>query len=134
MKIPKGLFDMACEELKPVRESLCLLVFKVVFIASFLFLVFYLTMQLYFGVKPLTKTVVAVLTGLFPKIVRKHLDGERQKRVEALIVKEKAPKIVEAYLNSALQVNQGQENSGADTDEVSLQVVESEANIAILHI
>ena len=54
--------------------------------------------------------------------------------MEALIVKEKAPKIVEAYLNSALQVNQGQENSGADTDEVSLQVVESEANIAILHI
>ena len=43
VKIPKGFFDMACEELKPVRESLCLLVFKVVFIASFLFLVFYLT-------------------------------------------------------------------------------------------
>ena len=107
MKIPKGLFDMACEELKPVRESLCLLVFKVVFIASFLFLVFYLTMQLYFGVKPLTKTVVAVLTGLFPKIVRKHLDGERQKRVQALIVEEKAPKIVEAYLNSALQLIKG---------------------------
>ena len=134
MKIPKGLFDMACEELKPVRESLCLLVFKVVFIASFLFLVFYLTMQLDFGVKPLTKTVVAVLIGLFPKVFSKYFEGERQKRVDALIIEEKAPKIVEAYLNSALQANQGQENSGADTDEVSLQVVESEANIAILHI
>ena len=134
VKIPKGFFDMACEELKPVRESLCLLVFKVVFIASFLFLVFYLTMQLDFGVKPLTKTVVAVLIGLFPKVFSKYFEGERQKRVDALIIEEKAPKIVEAYLNSALQANQGQENSGADTDEVSLQVVESEANIAILYI
>ena len=51
--------------------------------------------------------MVAVLTGLFPKIVRKHLDGERQKRVQALIVEEKAPKIVEAYLNSALQLIKG---------------------------
>ena len=134
VKIPKELFDVACEELKPVRESLCLLIFKVVFIASFLFLVFYLTMQLDFGVKPLTKTVVAVLTGLFPKIVRRYFDGERQKRVEALIIEEKAPKIVEAYLSSVLRANEGQENSGADTDEVSLQVVESEENVAILHI
>ena len=134
VKIPKELFDMACEELKPVRESLCLLVFKVVFIASFLFLVFYLTMQLDFGVKPLTKTVVAVLTGLFPKIVCKYFEGERQKRVEVLIIEEKAPKIVEAYLNSILRANEGQENSGADTDEVSLQVVENEENVAILHI
>ena len=133
MKISKELFDIACEELKPVRESLGLLVFKVVFIVSFLFFVFYLTMQLYCGVKPLTKTVVAVVTGLFPKIVRKYLDGERQKRVEPLIIEDKAPKIVEAYLKSVLQANQGQENSGADTNEVSLQVVESEENIAIIH-
>ena len=123
VKIPKGLFDMACEELKPVREWLCLLVFKVVFIASFLFLAFYLTMELDFGVKALTKTVVAVLIGLFPKIFSKYFEGERQKRVEDLIIEEKAPKIVEAYLNSVLRANEGQENSGADADEVSLQVV-----------
>ena len=117
VKISKELFDIECEELKPVRESLGLLVFKVVFIVSFLFFVFYLTMQLYFGVK----------------IVRKYSDGERQKRVEPLIIEEKAPKIVEAYLNSVQRANKGQENSGADTDEVSLQVVESEENITILH-
>ena len=122
VKISKELFDIACEELKPVRESHGLLVFKVVFIVSFLFFVFYLTMQLYFGVKPLTKTVVAVLTGLFPKIVRRYFDGERQKRVEALIIEEKAPKIVEAYLNSVQRANKGQENSGADTDEVIIMV------------
>ena len=32
VKILKELFDTACEELKPVRESFRLLVFKVVFI------------------------------------------------------------------------------------------------------
>ena len=134
MKIPKGLFDMACEEIKPVRESLFLLVFKIVFITGFLFLVFYLTMQLDFGVNPLTKTMVAVFTGLFPKIVCKYFEGERQKGMEALIIEEKAPKIVEAYLESVLRANEGQENSGVDTHEVSLKAVESEENIAILQI
>ena len=91
-------------------------------------------MQLDFGVTPLTKTVVAVLTGLFPRIICKYFEGEIQKRVEALTIEERAPRIVEAYLNSVLPANEGQENSGADTDEVSLQVVESEENIAILQI
>ena len=54
--------------------------------------------------------------------------------MEALIIEEKAPKIVEAYLNSVLRADEGQENSGADTDEVDLQVVENGENIAILHI
>ena len=94
VKIPKELFDMACEMLMPIREALCLFCFKVVFISSFLFLVLYLTMQLEFGVKPLTKTMVAVLIGLFPKIVCKYFEGERLKRMEALTIEEKAPKIV----------------------------------------
>ena len=134
VKIPKGLFDMACEVPIPIREALCLFCFNVVSISSFLFLVFYLTMQLDFGVMPLTKTMVAVLIGLFPRILCKYFEGERQKWMEALTIEEKAPKIVESYLNSVLQANQGQENSGADTDEASLQVVESEENIAVLHI
>ena len=133
VKIPKELFDMACEMLMPIREALCLFCFKVVFISSFLFLVFYFTMPLQFGVKPLTKTMVAVLIGLFPKIVCKYFEGERLKRMEALTIEEKAPKIVDSYLKSVLQANQGQENSGADTAEVSLQVVESEENIPIIH-
>ncbi|CAH3148901.1 unnamed protein product [Porites lobata] len=119
---------IACHELKS-NPGACLCVDlpqrilnHVVFISSFLFLVFYFTMQLQFGVKPLTKTMVAVLIGLFPKIFSKYFEGERQKRVEALIIEEKAPKIVEAFLNSVLRANQGQENSGADTDEFCFMV------------
>ena len=66
-------------------------------------------MQLDFGVKPRTKTLVAVLTGLFPMVVCKYFEGEKQKRVKTLIIEEKAPKIVEAYLKSVLRANEGQE-------------------------
>ena len=133
VKIPKELFDMACEEVKPIREALCLLFLKVAFILTFLFLVVYLTMQLHVDVNFVTKTIVAVFTGLFPKIVSKYFEGERQKRMEALAIEERAPKIVEAYLNRVPRANQGQENSGADTDEVRLQVDESEENTEIVN-
>lgn len=134
IKIPKELFDMACEELRPIRETLCLFFFKVAFILSFVFLVFYLTMQLHVDLKPVTKTAVAFFTGLFPKIVTKYLGGERQKRIWALAIEENAPKIVEAYLNRVLRTNQGQENSGVDTDEVSLRVDEDEEIVEMVNI
>ena len=133
VKIPKELFDMACEEVKPIREALCLLFLKDAFILTFLFLVVYLTMQLHIDVNFVTKTTVAVFTGLFPKIVSKYFEGERQKRMEALAIEERVPKIVEAYLNRVPRANQGQENSGADTDEVRLQVDESEENTEIVN-
>ena len=91
-------------------------------------------MHLLVGLKHVTKTIVAIFTGLFRKIVSKYFEGERQKRMEALIIEEKAPKIVEEYLNSVLQANQGQENSGADTDDVRLQVDENEENAEIANI
>ena len=134
IKIPKELFDMACAELKPIRETLCILILKVAFISSFVFLVFYLTVRLHLGLKPVAKTAVAFFTGLFPKIVTKYLGGERQKRIWALAIEENAPKIVEAYLNRVLRANQGQGNSGADTDEVSLQVDEDEEIVEMVNI
>ena len=134
IKIPKELFDMACEELKPIRETLCTLILKVAFISSFVFLVFYLTMRLHLGLKPVTKTAVAFFTGLFPKVLSKYFGGERKKRIWALAVEENAPKIVEAYLNRVLRANQGQENSGVDTDEISLRVDEDEEIVEMVNI
>ena len=134
LKIPKELFDMACEELTPIRETLCLFFLKVAFILSFVFLVFYLTMQLHVGLKPVTKTAVAFFTGLFPKVFSTYFGGKRQKRIWALVIEENAPKIVEAYLNRVPRPNQGQENSGADTDEVSLQVDEDEEIVEMVNL
>ena len=134
IKIPKELFDMACEELKPIRETLCILILKVVVISSFVFFVFYLTMQLHVGLKPVTKTAVAFFTGLFPKVFSTYFGGKRQKRIWALAIEENAPKIVEAYLNRVLLANHGQENSGADADEVSLRVDEDEENVKMVNL
>ena len=127
IKIPKELFDMACAELKPIRETLCILILKVAFISSFVFLVFYLIMRLHLGLKPVAKTAVAFF-------VTKYLGGERQKRIWALAIEENAPKIVEAYLNRVPRANQGQENSGVDTDEVSLLVDEDEEIVKMVNI
>ena len=128
LKIPKDLFDMACEELWPVREAVCLLLLKVILIFTFIFLIFYLSMKLDIDVRPLAKTVLAFVTGLTPKIFLAYFDGNRHKRIEALVVKETVPKIIQKYLK---RFNDGQSNLGADHQEASLAIQGNEENIEI---
>ena len=128
LKIPKDLFDMACEELWPVREAVCLLLLKVILIFTFIFLIFYLSMKLDIDVRPLAKTVLAFVTGLTPKIFLAYFDGKRHKRIEALAVKETVPKIIQKYLK---RFNDGQSNLGADHQEASLAIQGNEENIEI---
>lgn len=128
LKIPKDLFDMACEELWPVREAVCLLLLKVILISTFIFLIFYLSMKLDIDVRPLAKTVLAFVTGLIPKIFLAYFDGNRHKRIEALAVKETVPKIIQKYLK---RFNDGQSNLGADHQEASLAIRGNEENIEI---
>ena len=128
LKIPKDLFDMACEELWPVREAVCLLLLKVILIFTFIFLIFYLSMKLDIDVRPLAKTVLAFVTGLTPKIFLAYFDGNRHKRIEALAVKETVPKIIQKYLK---RFNDGQSNLGADHQEASLAIQGNEENIEI---
>ena len=133
LKIPKDLFDMACEELWPVKEAVCLLLLKVILISTFIFLLFYLSMKLDIDVRPLAKTVLAFVTGLIPKIILAYFDGNRRKRIETLAVKETAPKIIQKYLK---RFNDGQSNLGADHPradhpEASLAIQGNEENIEI---
>ena len=128
LKIPKDLFDMACEELWPVREAVCLLLLKVILISTFIFLIFYLSMKLDIDVRPLAKTVLAFVTGLIPKFFLAYFDGNRHKRIEALAVKETVPKIIQKYLK---RFNDGQSNLGADHQEASLAIQGNEENIEI---
>ena len=133
LKIPKDLFDMACEELWPVKEAVCLLLLKVILISTFIFLLFYLSMKLDIDVRPLAKTVLAFVTGLIPKIILAYFDGNRRKRIETLAVKETAPKIIQKYLE---RFNDGQSNLGADHpradhQEASLAIQGNEENIEI---
>ena len=128
LKIPKDLFDMACEEFKPVREAVCLLLLKVILICTFIFLTFYVSMELDIDARPLAKTVLALCTGLIPKIFLVYFDGNRRKRIEALAVKEKAPKIIQKYRK---RFNDGQSNLGADNQEASVAVQGNAENIEI---
>ena len=128
LKIPKDLFDMACEELWPVKEAVCLLLLKVILISSFIFLIFYLSMKLDIDARPLAKTVLAFATGLIPKIFLAYFEGNRRKRIETLAVKETAPKIIQKYLK---RFNDGQSNLGADHQEASLAIRGNEENIEI---
>ena len=128
LKIPKDLFDMACEELWPVREAVCLLLLKVILISTFIFLIFYLSMKLDIDVRPLAKTVLAFVTGLIPKFFLAYFDGNRHKRIEALAVKETVPKIIQKYLK---RFDDGQSNLGADHQEASLAIQGNEKNIEI---
>ncbi|XP_020601975.1 uncharacterized protein LOC110041051 [Orbicella faveolata] len=118
MKIPRELFHMACEELMPIRESVCVLILKVALTVSFVFLVFSLTILLNVDATPVMRTLIAFLTGSFPKIVAMYMDGRRQKKIKAIIAEEKIPQIVQEYIEgaSAAHHDQRQLNSGSDVD------------------
>ena len=115
VKNPKELFDMACEELMPIREGICKVVLKVISILIFVFLVFLFTMRFHVGVSPGVKALVAFCTGSIPKVLAIYTGGGRQEKVDAMVIEDKAPKIVEDYIDRIQE--QGYTLSGANTSE-----------------
>ena len=79
---------MACEELSPLREGVCILILKITVIVFSVFIVFS------FKSTPLMKTF---LTLLVPKIVAIYIDGGWRKKLRAKVMKEKVPKILEKF-------------------------------------
>ena len=116
VKIPKELFDMACEELMPIREGVCILVLKVFLILSFVFLAFFLIMGLHIDAAPGIKALVTFFAGSFPKVVAICIDGGRQQNLEAIVTEERAPMIVQGYINGTSSANQ-QDSSEMNTEE-----------------
>ena len=112
MKIPQKLFHMACEELMPLRESVCVLILKITILVSFVFLVFSVTILLNVGATPIMRTLIAFLSGVFPKIVEIYQDGGNQKKIKAMIAEEKIPEIAQEYIEGTSAANQQQVNSG----------------------
>jgi len=116
--IPKDLFDMACEKLMPVRGSVCILFLKVILIVCFVFLVFLMIMKSKTGATPQMKAVLTFFTGSFPKIAEIYIDGARKRQLEAMIIEERAPVIVQRYLTEAASSDQEQDSAGIHTEEV----------------
>lgn len=96
--IPEGLFDMACEDLMPVREGVCTLLLKVILILSFVYLTFLLILRFDIGATPVMQALATFFTGSFPKIIAIYFDGNRQRRYESTVIEEKVPNIVQNYM------------------------------------
>ena len=120
MAIPKRLFDMACEELMPLREGVCKLILKIILIVSSVLIVFTLTILSTSETTPLMKTLLTFLTLSSPKIVAIYVDGGWQEKLRAMVVEEKVPKIVEKFLSETSETNREQRGRNVKTDEVIL--------------
>jgi len=131
MKIPKELFRMACEELMPIRENVCVLLLKVTIIVSFVFLVFLTAMLINVGATPVMKALLTLLTGIVPKIVAIYINGSRQRKIEDMFTDQKIPKILREYFRKASRSCQGPDNYGADVNETLSQNV-NEENIELI--
>ena len=131
MKIPKELFRMACEELMPIRNNVCVLVLKVTVIVSFVFLVFSIAILIKVETTPLMKALLTFGTGIFPKIVAIYIDGGRQRKIEAMTTDQKIPKMLREYFKKASISCQGRDNYGAEVDETIPQNV-NEENIELI--
>lgn len=98
VRIPEELLNMACEELMPIREGVCILLLKVTLILSFVSLTFLLILRFDIGATPVMQALATFFTGSFPKILAIYFDGNRQRRLESTVMEEKVPKIVQYYM------------------------------------
>ena len=121
LKIPQKLFSMACEQLMPKSRSVCLLILKIITLVSFVLLVFSVAMSRNEGATPVIRTLIAFLTGSFPKIVASYLNGGNQKKIKAMIAEERIPVIVLEYVEGISAANQQQVNSGSNVDAAANQ-------------
>ena len=100
MRIPKELFDEACERLMPIRVGVCILVLRLAVILAFIFLVFSLPMWYHVSVTPVTRALLMLLSGLLLKIIDIFISDGGQKNIETTAIDEKVSYIIEDYNNS----------------------------------
>ena len=98
VRIPEGLFNMACQEVMPIRESLCILLVKVTLILSFVLYSFLLIMRFGAGSTPVLRALAAFFTGSFPKILSICLYGDTRRKRDTIVIEEKVARLVQNYL------------------------------------
>ncbi len=103
-RIPKELFEMACEKLMPFRKGICITLLKAALSVIFVFFVFSFTMHM--KASPVLTTLVTLVAGSFPKIVIIYINRWRKRSFKAGI-EEKAQEIVQEYINIRCPFNQG---------------------------
>lgn len=117
VRIPQDLFDVACDKLMPLRESVCILFLKVILILSFVSLTFLFILRFNIGATPVMRALATFFTGSFPKILGISGIGDRQRKLKATIIEEKIPEIVRDYVNGTSNIYEmvaGDENGLVD--------------------
>ena len=80
-RIPKELFNTACEELMPIKETTRKLASKLTAHLMFLFVVLLLTILL--DATPLTKTLLMFAAGLVPRVATFYFNRSKEINIEA---------------------------------------------------
>ena len=98
-RIPKEVFDLACEQMMPVDKSICEVLLKA--LLSMIFVSFiYLLLTKFFNSSHLIRAFVLFVVGSFPKFVSMYV-YRGQRDTEAVVIEDKVRHIVQEYINSA---------------------------------
>ena len=98
-RIPKELFDLACEQMMPVGKSICEVLLKA--LLSMIFVSFiYLSLTKFFNSSHLIRAFVLFVVGSFPKFVSMYV-YRGQRDTKAVVIEDKVRHIVQEYITSA---------------------------------
>ena len=103
-RIPKEVFDLACEEMMPVGKSICEVLLKA--LLSMIFVSFiYLLLTKFFNSSHLIRAFVLFVVGSFPKFVSMCVYRGQRDRETVTVIEDKVRHIVQEYINSARSHN-----------------------------
>lgn len=102
-RIAKTLFDKSCEDLFPIKENLCKLIWKIVLYLTFFCAVLFLAMLL--DATSLTRAFVVAFTGAVPTIVTFFVEKRKSLRNEDMTIDEKALQLVQQSSESTPNLN-----------------------------
>jgi len=101
--IPKELFNIACEELMPIKENTRKLALKVILQLMWVFLVFFLTMLM--AAAPLKKTLVLIFLWSVSGIISFYFQGRKHINHNATCINNDCNELVKNYFKSTSNSN-----------------------------
>ena len=115
--IPKDLFEKACEDLMPLRESISLLVVKLVSLLTFFFVVFAVIMETPHA-SDRAKATATFFTALVPKIIEMLLNKDPgMEKLGDEVFDEKVKHIVEQYRSTTESNNNGDDTNVENSND-----------------
>ncbi|KAL9975779.1 hypothetical protein ACROYT_G012973 [Oculina patagonica] len=105
-RIPKELFDLACEEIMPVRETICETLFKAYLCVTLVFLIYLLKLPFSFRLQ-----ITAISICLYS-------ERKTQEYLKSVVINEKADHIVQKYIKNRVPRNSNRAGKGPVSSEL----------------